>query len=203
MVGLVSDPKPGPAPNLRRIKRYDNRKLYLPAERRYVTVADVRDMVVAGDEVQIEDQRSGEDLTAQVLAQALLDQLRDKTAHIPRQVLVRLLRLSAGRSAFADWPDPQAAATRLRAEAERIATGLLSRGRLTIDEALSLRQDIAQALHGVGGEAQRAVESRIQALLGRGGEPHAAAPVAPAPTRRGRAPVRRGAGRRAEKPRQR
>jgi polyhydroxyalkanoate synthesis repressor PhaR len=170
MVALVSDSRPNPNDPIRRIKRYDNRKLYLPAERRYLTVADVRDMVVAGDEVQVEDQRSGEDLTSQVLAQALLDQLRDKTAHIPRQVLVALLRIGAGRSALADWPDPQATAARLRHEAERIATGLLSRGRLTIDEALSLRQDIARALHGVGDEAQRAVESRVQALLGRGAD---------------------------------
>ncbi len=202
MVTFVPARQPNPPPGFRQIKRYDNRKLYLPAERRYVTVADVRAMVVAGDDVTIEDQRSGEDLTSQVLAQALLEQLRDKTAHIPRQVLVRLLRLGAGRAAFGDWPDPQAAATRLRNEAERIATGLLSRGRLTIDEALSLRQDIAQVLHEVGGEATRVVENRVQALLGRGVAAPAAPSASPA-TRPRRTPSKPGVGARARQPRKR
>lgn len=156
------------APRERQIRRYDNRKLYEPAERRYVTVADVAAMVASGDEVHVQDQKSGQDLTSQVLAQALLDQLKDRTASIPRQVLVALIRLSAGKGAWGDWPDPQHAASRVRSEAERIATGLLARGRLTIDEALSLRQEIAQSMQTAVSDTQRAIEDRVRGLFERG-----------------------------------
>jgi polyhydroxyalkanoate synthesis repressor PhaR len=150
----------------RRIKRYDNRKLYEPAERRYVTVADVGAMVAAGDDVHVEDQKSGQDLTSQVLAQFLLDQLKDRTASIPRQVLVALVRLSAGKGS-AEWPEAHQAAGRVRAEAERIASGLLARGRLTLDEALGLRQEIAHSMQSALGETQRAIETRVRGLFER------------------------------------
>ena len=77
------------------IRRYDNRKLYDPAARRYVTVEDVAEMVSAGEDVKVVDQKSGEDLTNVILAQVLLDRLKDKTAVVPRQVLVRLVRLTS------------------------------------------------------------------------------------------------------------
>lgn len=155
-----------PAARLRRIKRYDNRKLYEPAERRYVTVAEVGAMVAAGDDVHVEDQKTGQDLTSQVLAQFLLDQLKDRTASIPRQVLVALVRLASGKGA-AEWPDPHHAATRVKAEAERIASGLLARGRLTLDEALGLRQEIAHAMQAALGDTQRALETRVRGLFER------------------------------------
>ena len=158
-----------PIATARHITRYDNRKLYEPAARRYVTVADVGAMVAAGDDVHVQDQKTGEDLTSQVLAQVLLDQLKDRTASIPRQVLVGLIRLSAGKGAWVDWPHPQHAAERVRGEAERIATGLLARGRLTIDEALSLRQDIAQSMQSTVADTQRTLETRVRGLFERAG----------------------------------
>jgi polyhydroxyalkanoate synthesis repressor PhaR len=157
------------APATRHITRYDNRKLYEPAARRYVTVADVGAMVAAGDDVDVQDRKTGQDLTSQVLAQVLLDQLKERTASIPRQVLVRLVRLSARQGAWADWPHPQHAAERVRGEAERIAAGLLARGRLTLDEALSLRQEIAQSMQSAVGETQRALETRVRNLFERPG----------------------------------
>lgn len=164
-------------PRHRAITRYDNRKLYEAAARRYVTVADVGAMVAAGDEVVVQDQKSGEDLTSQVLAQVLLDKLKDRTASIPRQVLVGLVRLSAGKGAWGEWPHAHHAAERVRGEAERIATSLLSRGRLTIDEALNLRQEIAQAMQSTLGETQRALEARVRGMFER---PVAEAGVNPA-----------------------
>ncbi len=152
------------APHRREIRRYANRKLYEARERRYVTVADVGAMVAAGDDVQVEDQKTGEDLTSQVLAQVLLERLKDRTARIPRQVLVALIRLDGGR--VPALPDPQQLAARAKAEAERIAAGLLSRGRLTLDDALGLRQELARSLHDALHEAQRALEGRVQGLLG-------------------------------------
>jgi polyhydroxyalkanoate synthesis repressor PhaR len=99
----------------RRIKRYGNRKLYDLDAKRYVTLEDVAGMVASGQDVEVIDQRTGEDLTSLTLAQVLLEGLKEKTARIPRQVLVRLVRIAAGpASAFSDWPAPHEAATRER-----------------------------------------------------------------------------------------
>ncbi|HEX6739800.1 MAG TPA: hypothetical protein VF310_16085, partial [Vicinamibacteria bacterium] len=101
-----------------------------------------------------------------VLAQVILEGVKEKTASIPRQVLSRLIRFGL-RQAFADWPRPQEFAGRARREAERIAEGLISRGRLTLEEALSLRQEITGAVQRLVTEAQQGLEGRLRGLLDR------------------------------------
>ena len=148
------------------IRRYDNRKLYDPAARRYVTVEDVAEMVSAGEDVKVVDQKSGEDLTNVILAQVLLDRLKDKTAVVPRQVLVRLVRLTS-QGGHVDWAGPQEAAAKARHEAERIVGGLMARGKLTLDEAVALRQEIGSSVQGIVTDAQGALERRVRGLLER------------------------------------
>jgi polyhydroxyalkanoate synthesis repressor PhaR len=150
------------------IKRYANRKLYAPAARRYVTLEELARRLSAGDEWQVVDQSTGEDLTQIVLAQILLEGLKDKTARIPRQVLVRLIRLGRGAApAWAEWLSPHDAAARARQEAERIAGGLMTRGRLSLEDALALRQDLSSVVQRIVADAQRGIERRIHGLLER------------------------------------
>jgi polyhydroxyalkanoate synthesis repressor PhaR len=148
------------------IKRYDNRKLYDPETRHYVTLADLAAMVASGVEVKVLDQRSGEDLTAAVLAQVILEGIKERTASIPQKVLSRLIRLGVrGAETVGRWMGPQEAAARARSEAERIVEGLIARGRLTLEEALGLRQEIASTVHRLVSEAQQGLEERIRGLL--------------------------------------
>ena len=157
-------PTPG---GLRPIKRYGNRKLYDAEARRYVTLEQLGALVAGGHELTVTDQRTGEDLTSLTLAQVLLEGLKERTARIPRQVLVGLIRLSAGPvSAWADWRGPQEAAARARDEVEKIVGGLLSRGRLTLEEAMALRQDVVKSVHGIVAEAQSGIEGRVRGLFG-------------------------------------
>jgi len=146
------------------IKRYDNRKLYDAEARRYVTLGELGRLVVEGAELKVVDQKTGEDLTTLVLAQVILEGIKEKTASIPRQVLARLVRFGL-RNAFADWPRPQEFAGRARREAERIAEGLISRGRLTLEEALNLRQEITGTVQRLVTEAQQGLEGRLRGLL--------------------------------------
>lgn len=148
------------------IRRYDNRKLYDAETRRYVTLNDIALLIAGGLEVKVLDQKTGEDLTATVLAQVILEGIKEQTASIPRQVLSRLIRIGArGLERWGRWMGPQEAAARARTEAERMVEELIKRGRLTLEEALGLRQDIAETVHRLVSEAQQGLEERMRALL--------------------------------------
>jgi len=151
------------------IRRYANRKLYDPEARRYVTLEDVGRAVVRGDEIHVLDQKTGEDLTSLTLAQVLLEEVKQGASRLPRQLLVRLVRIAARPDPpLGDWPEPRDTAGRARREAERIVSRALGRGRLSLDDAVALRQDLGQMVHRLVTEAQSGVESRLRALLERG-----------------------------------
>jgi polyhydroxyalkanoate synthesis repressor PhaR len=151
-------------PNL--IRRYENRKLYDARARRHVTLADIAAMIAAGEDVQVVERASGEDITTTVLAQVIFESIKQRNADVPRQVLARWIRFGrrVGDAPVAGTarPDP---ARRARDEAERIVSGLVQRGRLTLEEALALRQEIADSIHRFAGEAQRGIEQRLRGLL--------------------------------------
>ena len=157
------------APPARAIRRYGNRMLSDPEARRYVTLEDVARIVAQGQDVEVVDQKTGEDLTNLTLAQVLLEGIKQGASRIPRQVLIRLIRIAAGpATAWGDWPEPHDAAGRARQEAERIVSRLLGRGGLSLDDAVALRQDLGQMVQRLVGEAQSGLESRLRALLERG-----------------------------------
>lgn len=160
--------KPRPAAGERIIKRYDNRKLYDAQARRHVTLEGLAALVARGEDVRVVGQKSGEDLTTVVLAQVVLEGIRQGSATIPRQVLSRLIRAAAApAAAWAEWKGPQEVAQQARQEAERIASGLLNRGRLSLDEALALRQEIAGSVQRLVADAQGGLEARMRGLLER------------------------------------
>jgi polyhydroxyalkanoate synthesis repressor PhaR len=153
------------------IKRYGNRKLYDPAARRYVTLQQLARLVASGEDVHVLEQRSGLDLTNLTLAQALLESVRQGASRIPRQVLTRLIRIAAGPAAgWGEWPEPEDTAGRARLETERLVSRLLGSGRLSLDDAVGLRRDLAELVHRLVSDAQSSVEARLRGLLSRGEE---------------------------------
>jgi polyhydroxyalkanoate synthesis repressor PhaR len=142
------------------VRRYGNRKLYDTQARRYVTLDGLRRLVASGHDVQVVDQATGEDLTALTLAQVILDGVRERTARIPRQVLAAIVRLGAGTASVA--AAAPARARRASQDAERIARRVMDR--LSLDEAVALRQEIADALQSGVAEAQHAAQARLGEL---------------------------------------
>lgn len=59
------------------IKRYANRKLYNTETSRYITLRGIAELLNAGEEVQVIDNESGEDITSVTLSQILVDTERD------------------------------------------------------------------------------------------------------------------------------
>ena len=58
----------------RLIKKYPNRRLYDTANSGYITLADVKQMVVKNEDFQVVDAKSGDDLTRQILLQIILEE---------------------------------------------------------------------------------------------------------------------------------
>jgi polyhydroxyalkanoate synthesis repressor PhaR len=65
------------------IKRYQNRKLYDTSESCYVTLDDISDMIKRGEEVEIVDNTTKEDITAVTLAQIIFEEQKKKTHVLP------------------------------------------------------------------------------------------------------------------------
>lgn len=66
-------------PEPRIIKRYANRKLYDTEHSRYVTLDQISEMIRAGDDVKIIDNKSKEDLTTVTLAQIIFEEEKKRS----------------------------------------------------------------------------------------------------------------------------
>jgi polyhydroxyalkanoate synthesis repressor PhaR len=73
------------------IKRYSNRKLYDTKDSRYVTLLQIAEMVRGGEEVQIIDNNTKEDLTEVTLAQIIYEEQKAHSRNVPLQTLKELI----------------------------------------------------------------------------------------------------------------
>lgn len=79
------------------IKRYSNRKLYDTRDSRYVTLQQIGEMVRAGEEVQIIDNKTKEDKTEVTLALILSEDLRAQPRSVPLGALRDLIQERGGK----------------------------------------------------------------------------------------------------------
>jgi polyhydroxyalkanoate synthesis repressor PhaR len=68
-------PSEGDAPGpVRVLKKYPNRRLYDTQSSSYITLADVKQMVLAGEAFEVRDAKTAEDLTRSILLQIILEE---------------------------------------------------------------------------------------------------------------------------------
>ncbi len=91
--------------NVRTIKKYSNRRLYDTEQSRYVTLSEVRELILAGDEIQVVDVVSGEDLTRQILIQIISEQEAGGQPMFTKELLTQMIRFYGGafQSVFTDY----------------------------------------------------------------------------------------------------
>lgn len=78
---------------MREFKKYPNRRLYDIQESKYVTVEDIRQIVLKGETIRVVDSKSDKDLTRSVLLQIISEQ--ESEGHEPiltNRVLEQLIR---------------------------------------------------------------------------------------------------------------
>ena len=74
------------------IKKYPNRRLYDTEISSYITIEDVRQLIVDGEDFEVRDAKSGEDLTRQVLLQIISEQEQDGEPILSTELLSQIIR---------------------------------------------------------------------------------------------------------------
>ncbi|MBC7793885.1 MAG: polyhydroxyalkanoate synthesis regulator DNA-binding domain-containing protein [Clostridia bacterium] len=167
------------------IKRYANRKLYDTERSSYVTLDDISVMIKAGEEVQVVDNKSGEDLTSVTLAQIIFEAEKRSSA-MPLSLLRTLIR--DGGDAIGGFAreqvekvQTQTAVIRERAEKLRtdleagvdrvrsvIPTGVngASGGPAIIADLVASSQKAIDATHKTIDELQKGLEDKFKGGVG-------------------------------------
>ena len=87
----AGDESPAP-PGQRVLKKYPNRRLYDTQSSSYITLADVKQMVMEGDAFVVRDAKSGEDLTRSILLQIILEEETGGVPIFSTQMLSQIIR---------------------------------------------------------------------------------------------------------------
>ena len=137
------------------IKRYPNRKLYDLEAKKYVTLDEIALIVREGQDVQVVDHESGDDLTNLTLSQIIFEQEKKKTGFLPRSILTSLIRTGGDTLDYLRRTLQSGVQTDLHGDKEsttknqnedlttRLQT-LVANGRLTEDEAAELRSELGE-----------------------------------------------------------
>ncbi|MCM2327193.1 MAG: polyhydroxyalkanoate synthesis repressor PhaR [Lysobacter sp.] len=74
------------------IKKYPNRRLYDTETSTYITLAEVKDLVLQYREFQVQDAKSGEDLTRAILLQIILEEESGGVPMFSTDMLANIIR---------------------------------------------------------------------------------------------------------------
>jgi polyhydroxyalkanoate synthesis repressor PhaR len=77
---------------VRLIKKYPNRRLYDTKTSSYITLADVKQMVLKQEDFQVVDAKSGEELTRQILLQIILEEESGGVPMFTSDLLSQMIR---------------------------------------------------------------------------------------------------------------
>jgi polyhydroxyalkanoate synthesis repressor PhaR len=77
---------------VRTIKKYPNRRLYDTTESRYITLADIKNLVLNETEFVVINKKSGTDITRPILLQIISDQEHNGEAIMSKDFLTRVIR---------------------------------------------------------------------------------------------------------------
>jgi polyhydroxyalkanoate synthesis repressor PhaR len=74
------------------IKKYPNRRLYDTEQSRYITLADLQKLAESGEEFEVKDATSGENITRMILLQIIAEQESSGNPVFTTDILTRIIR---------------------------------------------------------------------------------------------------------------
>jgi polyhydroxyalkanoate synthesis repressor PhaR len=145
------------------IKRYTNRKLYDTVESRYVTLDEIAEMIKAGAEVKVIDNRTKDDLTAVTFAQIIFEEEK-KSSKMSLDTLRGMIRHGgeiAQRLVEGTQAELRDRVEAVKQAAEQRVQALVNRGQQTGDRARELVQASQESLAAL----QRRVDEKVRATV--------------------------------------
>jgi polyhydroxyalkanoate synthesis repressor PhaR len=88
----VQSKKSGGKPGQRVIKKYPNRRLYDTETSTYITLTDIKQLVMQSAPFVVRDAKSGDDLTRSILLQVILEEEAGGAPMFTEQVLTSIIR---------------------------------------------------------------------------------------------------------------
>ena len=74
------------------IKKYPNRRLYDTEDSRYITLLDIKQMILDKCDLVVIDKKTGDDITRSILLQIISDQESNNDAIMSHDFLVQIIR---------------------------------------------------------------------------------------------------------------
>lgn len=156
---------------MRTIKRYANRKLYDTEESHYVSLQDILRLVREGDDIEVIDSRTGEDLTSVTLAQAMAEEEKTEGSGLPLETFKELIKRGSKsldeimrKSRLAGKGALQIA----EESASRYYRRLLDHGEMSEDEARTylnqLRRSVTKRRRSLENEVDERVRAFVEAM---------------------------------------
>ncbi len=133
------------AGNVRKIKKYANRKMYDTVRKRYVSLDQLARLIQEGEEVVVEENETGEDITGSVVSQILAREKKTGDEAAPVSTLIGLLR--KGRGTMAGYARRstemlQGAVTLAEDEIDKLVGGLVKNEEISESEGSRLKSEM-------------------------------------------------------------
>lgn len=151
------------------IKRYPNRKLYDTTAKQYITLEGINDLVRQGDEVRIVDHLSGDDLTAIILSQVILENERKRIGNLPHTILAGLIKSGCVSmdALQRDLSNHIEAQVRMNTEIARRINVLVEMGDLAHDQAQQLIRKLTEIDSHIRADVFALPEKIAHSVMGR------------------------------------
>ncbi|MSP13235.1 MAG: hypothetical protein EXR62_09800 [Chloroflexi bacterium] len=153
---------------MRIVKRYPNRKLYDTQSKGYITLDGIASLVRQGEDIQVIDHETGDDLTNVTLTQIIMESERNKTSFVPRSVLTNLIR--SGTDTLTLLKGAMLASIGAMAHVEedigQHIGGMVERGELAEEDAANLQQDMISRARDLASQGEVLINRRVEELMG-------------------------------------
>jgi polyhydroxyalkanoate synthesis repressor PhaR len=155
------------------IKRYPNRKLYDTEAKKYITLDGIAELIRNGEDVQVIDHTTEEDLTAVTLTQIIFEQEKKKSGFLPTSVLTGLVQAGGDtlNNLRRTLTSPLDLLNHVDTEIDKRLRSLVERGELAKEEAGKLRAKLLSDPVRISAENNDAAIAGIEEIVRKRGIP--------------------------------
>jgi polyhydroxyalkanoate synthesis repressor PhaR len=147
------------------IKKYANRKLYDTTAKKYLTLDELAQLVHQGEEIQVIDNDTKQDITSVVLSSIILDSAKKEKSMLPDTMLIDLIQSRGGAVMEAVKKSVAAgvgAAELVQQRMEKRIKGAIEKGREQADSLTAIAESLEFILKDFRMRMQKTAEETVE-----------------------------------------